>query len=67
MNKSPTQTKLESKNSGGQAVCSTWTSVPFDAIYEKRIFELECYIDQIEYLLVLAEMEISRYKRGNCA
>lgn len=46
---------------------STWTSVPYDEDYEKRIFELECYIDQIEYRLVLAEIELNKYKREHCA
>jgi hypothetical protein len=72
MNKNLARKQTESMSSGEkeahmESAHSTWTSVPRDEEYEKRIFELECYIDQIEHQLVLAEIELNRHKREHCA
>lgn len=72
MNKNTARNRPERMSSGGQEVHmekarSTWTSVPRDEIYEKRIFDLECYIAQLEHALMMTECERDRYKREACA
>ncbi len=60
MNKKTAQTNPHKNNlSGSEASlkleCTAWKSLARDEIYEKRIFELECYVQQLETLLMITE------------
>ena len=46
---------------------SSQPSVARDEVYERRIFDLECYIEQLEHTLMMTECELIRCKRANCA
>ena len=68
MIKQTARIRPEQTNSGGKEVYMdrppSWTSVPRDEVYEQRIFELECQIQQLEYLLMVTECERNQYKHG---
>lgn len=72
MNENTARIRPEPTNSSGKEVRmegapSSWTSMPRDEVYERRIFELECYIERLEYLLTKTECERNEYKRKACA
>lgn len=72
MNEKTARTSPEQTIPGGKEVRmerapSSWTSMPRDEVYERRIFELECYIERLEYLLMMTECERNEYKRKACA
>lgn len=71
MAKKTARTSQEKDNSSGtdahMGLVTSWTSVPQDEIFMKRISELESRIEHLEYLLMLTECERDRYKRKACA
>lgn len=72
MNRESTARIKPETNTGGRRTnmdlkFSSSYNVPRDEIeYERRIFDLECQVERLEYLLMMTECERDQYKRQIC-
>ena len=71
MNKDCAQILPHQKNSSAEEVSMTQTPLgrilTQEEIYERKIFDLQAQIENLEYHLMMTEAERDRYKRQACA